>query len=123
MQIGDTVQIQDADRIWPGARIIGQGKDSLDGSRAVWLVHHYGFSSPIEFYQQADFQGRYYQPGNAGMWMSHQQPAMPAVYHEWTPEEVASHDEWLLTKEGQETLKKQTCSGCVDGWCEGCSPL
>lgn len=117
MQIGDTVQVQNGRFIWHGARITAQGKDSLDGSRAVWLVSHPDFSAPIEFYQQADFQGRYYQPGNASMWMS------APVHSEWTAEEVASHDEWLLTKEGQETLKKQTCSGCVDGWCEECSPL
>lgn len=72
-------------------------------------------------------------------------------HHEWTPEEIASHDAWLAENDnldevvctaGNHTVfasewlsqhgmckacyaevSGYQCSGCKPKWCDGCSPL
>ena len=71
MQVGSTVTIHAQGVAWDGAKIVGTGMDMLDGSRAVFIVEClvYGRARSMQFYQQADSQGRCYCPGNATFWI------------------------------------------------------
>lgn len=72
MDIGSIVTIHSHSKSWPGAKIIGQQKDTLDGTRDVFVVEHlpYFETSKLHFYCQADSQGRHYQPANAAFWIT-----------------------------------------------------
>lgn len=69
LQVGSTVRIYSHNDSWEYAEIVGTRKDTLDGTRDVFIVEHPHFANELHFYMQADSQGRHYQPGNAAYWI------------------------------------------------------
>lgn len=54
---------------WDNARIIGEGVDNLTGEQETLIVQQDQLGW-LDFYKEADEQGRHYQVGNAAFYLT-----------------------------------------------------
>jgi hypothetical protein len=66
----EIVTIHSYAKQWSDARIVTTGKDSILGTRDIFMVRHPAFEYDVEFYATPDEQGRHLNVGNNSFWIT-----------------------------------------------------